>query len=39
MTNEYGKDVVRGFSLVPGRDRTTLKGRTAIGFEISQLQE
>jgi hypothetical protein len=28
------KNVVRGFSLVPGRDCTTLKGRTTIVLGI-----
>jgi hypothetical protein len=37
MTNQkanISENVVRGFSLVPGQDRTTLKGRTAIVFGI-----
>jgi hypothetical protein len=33
--NSKRKNVVRGFSLVPGQDRTTLKGRTTILFGIS----
>jgi hypothetical protein len=34
MTNQNVKNVVRGFSLVPGQARTTLKGRTTIRFGI-----
>jgi len=34
MTTQNAKNVVRGFSLVPGQDCTTLKGRTTIVFGI-----